>query len=93
MTRPLAIAALSAAALLLSAPRALAQAHPAAGRTGTDARSDVVAGEVVRIDAAQSRVTVRAADGETFEFTASPETLKGLKPGDHIEAKKRAPGK
>jgi hypothetical protein len=34
-------------------------------------------------------VTLRTSDGETHEFEASPETLRDLKLGDRIEAKRR----
>lgn len=78
-----AIAALGLAGFLMPAPPARAQA-------GTDRKPDVVEGEVVRVDTARSRVTVRGDDGATFEFTAGPETLKDLEPGDRIEAKRRA---
>jgi ribosomal protein S1 len=54
---------------------------------------EVVAGQVTKIDPAQSRVTVRASDGTIHEFEASKETLQGLKVGDRIEAKRRPESK
>ncbi len=54
--------------------------------------SEVVAGTVTRIDSDRGRVTVRAADGKMYEFQASEETLRDLKEGDRIEAKKREDG-
>ena len=48
----------------------------------------VIAGTVTKIDL-RSRVTVRSSDGEPHEFEASAETLKNLKVGDQIEAKRR----
>lgn len=68
---------------LFAAPMAVAQARP-------DAGAEVVEGQVVRVDAVRSKVVVKSSDGRTYEFTASPETLRNLKPGDRIEAKKRA---
>jgi len=53
----------------------------------------VVEGEVVEVDKASSRVTVRSNDGQIHEFEASAETLEDLKPGDRIEARKRSSGK
>jgi hypothetical protein len=51
----------------------------------------VVAGQVVKIDRAQGRVTIRGADGTMHEFQASQETLRDLKEGDRIEARLRQP--
>ena len=48
-----------------------------------------VEGQVVKVDAAQGKVTVRGADGTTHEFQASKETLQGMKVGDKIAAKPR----
>jgi Cu/Ag efflux protein CusF len=56
------------------------------------ASSEVVAGTVTKIDSDRRRVTVRAADGKMYEFQASEETLRDLKEGDRIEAKKREDG-
>ena len=50
---------------------------------------EVIAGEVTKIDLDRNRVTVRSSDGKPHEFEASPETLKDLKVGDRIEAKRR----
>jgi uncharacterized membrane protein YkoI len=52
--------------------------------------SDTIAGEVTKIDLERSRVTIRSKDGSVHEFEASAETLKDLKVGDYIEAKRRA---
>lgn len=48
-----------------------------------------VEGQVVKVDSAAGKVTVREKDGSTHEFQASKETLQDLKPGDRIEAKLR----
>ena len=65
---------------LVTAPRAAAAAQTA----------EVVAGRVTKIDHDRSRVTVQSVDGSSHEFEASAETLKDLKVGDRIEAKRRA---
>jgi Cu/Ag efflux protein CusF len=57
--------------------------------TAAEQASEIVAGEVTKIDLDRSRVTVRSSDGEPHEFEASAETLKDLKVGDKIEAKRR----
>ena len=46
-------------------------------------------GQVVKVDPAREKVTVRATDGTTHEFQASKETLQDFKPGDRITAKLR----
>jgi len=51
--------------------------------------SETVAGKVTMIDLDHRRVTVRNSDGTTYEFAASVETLKDLKVGDSIEARRR----
>lgn len=48
-----------------------------------------VEGQVVKVDLAQNKVTVREADGTVHEFQASRETLQDLKAGDRIEANLR----
>jgi hypothetical protein len=48
-----------------------------------------VEGQIVKVDAAQNKLTVRQADGTEHEFQASPETLKTFKVGDRIEANLR----
>ena len=48
-----------------------------------------VEGQVVKVDTAQGKVTVRGADGTTHEFQASKETLQDMKVGDKIAAKLR----
>ena len=70
---------------------ALGQGIVASPRAATAAEqaSDVVSGTVTKIDLDRSRVTVRSSDGEPHEFEASAETLKDLKVGDRIEAKRR----
>jgi Cu/Ag efflux protein CusF len=71
---------------------ALGPVVPAPARLASAAEqaSDTIAGEVTKIDLARSRVTLRSQDGSVHEFEASAETLKDLKIGDYIEAKRRA---
>lgn len=57
--------------------------------TAADQAQEVIAGEVTKIDLEHGRVTVLSSDGKPHEFEASAETLKDLKVGDHIEAKRR----
>jgi Cu/Ag efflux protein CusF len=62
---------------------------PARSAMAAEEASDVVAGEVTKIDQDRGRVTIRSSDGSVHEFEASAETLKDLKLGDRIEAKRR----
>ena len=48
-----------------------------------------VEGEVVKVDAARNKLSVREADGKVHEFDASKETLQEFKVGDRIEANLR----
>jgi Cu/Ag efflux protein CusF len=78
-------AAVAMASLLVSGVT-FAQTKPAdcKGRA-----PEKVEGQVVKVDSAGGKVTVRENDGSTHEFQASKETLQDLKPGDRIEAKLR----
>ncbi len=78
-----------AAPILLWSGTALAQPASPPPRQGHTPQT--VEGQVIKIDRAQGRVTVRAADGVTHEFQASKETLQDLKEGDRIEARLRKP--
>jgi Cu/Ag efflux protein CusF len=87
MTRLFAMFGSVAIALGLWTTTAMAQAQPApcdASRTPAQ-----VTGQVVKVDTAEGKVTVRGEDGKTHEFQASRETLQDLKVGDRIEAKLR----
>ena len=70
---------------------ALGQGVFAAPRIATAAEqaAETIAGVVTAIDHERSRVTVRSSDGQPHEFEASDETLRDLKVGDRIEAKRR----
>ena len=48
-----------------------------------------VEGQVVRVDPATNKVTIRDKSGATHEFQANKETTKDMKPGDQIEARLR----
>jgi hypothetical protein len=75
--------------LLLWSGAALAQVKPGCDAQGRMKVPEKVEGQVVKVDPAQGKVTVREADGTVHEFQASAETLKDLKPGDQIGAKLR----
>jgi Cu/Ag efflux protein CusF len=62
---------------------------PARSATAAEQTSEVVEGVVTKIDHDRSRVTIRSSDGTVFEFEASAETLKDMKVGDRIEARRR----
>ena len=49
-----------------------------------------VEGQVVKVDKAQNKITVRASDGTTHEFQASKDVVKDLTAGDRIEANLRS---
>ena len=46
---------------------------------------------MVKVDHPTNRVTIKEADGKTYEFTADKETLQNLKVGDRLEATLRVP--
>ena len=78
-------AAMLAGALLVSgAGYVQAQSKPDCPKGAAD-----IEGQVVKVDTAQGKVTVRGADGTTHEFLASKETLQDMKVGDKIAAKPR----
>ena len=80
----MAAAVLAGALLVSGAGYVQAQTKPDCPKSAAD-----VEGQVVKVDAAQGKVTVRGADGTTHEFQASKETLQGMKVGDKIAAKPR----
>jgi hypothetical protein len=63
---------------------------PVRSAAAVEQASETVAGEVTRIDLERGRVTIRSRDGSVHEFEASAETLKDLKIGDYIEARRRS---
>ena len=78
-----------AVALMLWTGTALAQSKPACDPQGKVKTPEKVEGQVVKVEPAQDKVTVRGSDGTVHEFQASKETLQDLKVGDRIEAKLR----
>jgi hypothetical protein len=78
-----------AAGLVLWSGTAIAQSKPGCEK-GKVSTPQAVDGQVVKIDKAQGKVTVRGADGVTHEFQGSKETLRDLKVGDRIEATLRS---
>jgi hypothetical protein len=78
-----------ALSLMLWTGSALAQGKPNCDAQGRMKTPEKVEGQVLKVDNAQGKVTVRGADGIVHEFQASAETLKDLKVGDKLEAKLR----
>jgi hypothetical protein len=62
------------------------QTKPACDQQGRVMTPQKVEGQVVKVDTAQNKVTVRQADGTVHEFQASADALTGFKVGDRIEA-------
>ena len=85
---PRLVAGLAVALMLWTGP-ALGQSKPVCDPQGKVRTPENVGGEVVKVDQAQGKVTVRGSDGTVHEFQASKETLQDLKVGDRIEAKLR----
>ncbi|HSL50109.1 MAG TPA: hypothetical protein VK878_13670 [Candidatus Deferrimicrobiaceae bacterium] len=75
--------------VLLSTGTALGQGKPGCDAQGKAKTAEQVAGQVVRLEPASNKVSVRESNGTVYEFQASQETLQGLKVGDHIEARLR----
>jgi hypothetical protein len=76
-------------AIVLWSGLAFGQAKPACDAQGKVVTPQKVEGQVVKLDPAQNRVTVREAGGKVHEFQASKETLQDLKVGDRIDANLR----
>jgi hypothetical protein len=68
---------------------AFGQGKPACDPQGRVVTPQKVEGQIVKVDPAQNKLTVRAADGTVHEFQASAEALRDLKVGDRIEANLR----
>jgi len=82
-------AALMLATLMLGSGSALGQAKPPCDPQGRVVTPRKVDGQVVKVDLAQGKLTLREADGTVHEFQASKETLQDLKTGDRVEANLR----
>ena len=89
MHRWTAVAAGLSVAIVLWSGSALGQAKPPCDPQGRVMTPKKVEGQVVKLDAAQNKITVREANGTTHEFQASKETLQDLKVGDRIDANLR----
>jgi aconitase B len=83
------VAAGLAMGLLLWTGAVLAQGKPDCDAQGKMKTPEKVEGQVVKVDQAKGKVTVREPGGTVHEFQASAETLKDLKVGERIEAKLR----
>jgi hypothetical protein len=64
-------------------PRATQPSASPADCARTPAKVD---GQVVRVDPATNKVTIRDKNGTTHEFQSSRETVQTMKPGDRVEA-------
>jgi hypothetical protein len=82
-------AGLAVALIVLWTGTAAGQSKPACDSQGKVKTPETVGGQVVKVDRAQSKVTLRGSDGTAHELQASAETLQDLKVGDRIEAKLR----
>lgn len=68
-------------------------AEDRSARCGTAKAPENIEGQVVKVDMAQERLTMRTGDGTTHEFHAAKETLADYKAGDPIKARLRAASK
>lgn len=89
MHRWMAAAAGLSVTMLFWSGSALGQAKAPCDPQGRVVTPQKVEGQVVKLDAAQNRITVREANGTMHEFQASKETLQDLKVGDRIDANLR----
>jgi hypothetical protein len=89
MHRWTAVAAGLSVTIVLWSASALGQAKPPCDQQGRVMTPQKVEGQVVKLDSAQNKITVREANGTTHEFQASKDTLQDLKVGDRIDANLR----
>ena len=89
MRRWSAVAAGLAVTVVLWSGSAMGQSKPTCDQQGRVMTPQKVEGQIVKVDAAQNKLTVRQADGTVHEFQASPEALQSFKVGDRIEANLR----
>ncbi len=78
------------AAGVLSSGVAMGQTKPGCDQQGKASTPAKVEGQIVNVDHAAGKVTIREADGKNYEFHADKATLQTLKIGDRLEAKLRA---
>ncbi len=74
-------------ALVLGTGVATGRGKPVCDGIGKMRTPEDAEGQVVKMELAQRRFSVRESDGVVHEFQASPETLRDLKVGDRIEVK------
>ena len=61
------------------------------GQAKPDCTPHKVDGRIVKIDAAQGKLTLQESNGQTVELQASKEVLQDKKVGDRLEIAKRLP--
>ena len=83
------VAAALTITLTLWSGSASGQAKSACDPQGRVMTPQKVVGQVVGVDTAQGKLSVRETDGKVHEFQASKETLQDFKVGDRIEANLR----
>jgi hypothetical protein len=85
-------AGVATAAVLATGLAVAQQPPPQQPRSSADCKAgapEKVEGQVVSVDPAAGKVTVREKNGKTHEFQSSRETLQNMKAGDTIEARLR----
>lgn len=75
------------AGVVLCSGIALAQSKP----MDCPKTAEKVEGRITKVDLNTGKLTMQGADGKTYEFTASKETLQDKKVGDQLEITKRMP--
>jgi hypothetical protein len=83
------VAAVFVMTLMLGSGLAFGQAKAACDQQGRVMTPQKVEGQVVKVDAAQKKLTVRETDGKVHEFQASPDAVQNFKVGDRIEGNLR----
>ena len=83
---PLVVAVTAAALCWVGSAQAQSTSGCVAGKAATPQK---VEGEVLKVDHALDKLTVRGKDGVVHEFQVSKDTLRDLKAGDRIEASLR----
>ena len=78
---PLVVAVTAAALCWVGSAQAQSTPGCVAGKAATPQK---VEGEVLKVDHALDKLTVRGKDGVVHEFQVSKDTLRDLKPGDKI---------
>ena len=69
---------------------AVGQTKAACDPQAKQSTPEKVEGQVVSVDLAASKLTIREADGKNYEFHADKATLQNIKIGDRLEVKLRA---